>query len=178
MKEWIHKISVTLMLAVGELLLGLLLIISPAGLASFVIIALGILLMLLGGFHLYQYLRLSREEAARTWKLSAGAGIVTIGLAFIANQHWMVQVIGALTTLYGATVLATAFMKLQIAVDAFRSRRPYWYLMVISFVLTAIFAMLLFLNPFPESLVWIISGVALLVLAALDGAYFILGRRK
>ncbi len=143
-----------------------------------VIILLGILLLLLGGYHLYRYIRLSREDAAKTWKLATGAGLIVLGISAIANQHWLVQVLGAVTTLYGGMLLAAAFMKLQIAVDALRGSRPAWYLMAVSFLVTAILAALLFLNIFPEGAVWIATGIVLLVLAVIDSLYFVLGRKK
>ena len=178
MKEWIKKISVSLMLAVCELLLGILLLVNPMGLTSFVIIALGVLLLLLGVLHLFQYIRLPREEAAKTWNLATGAGLLAIGISIIANQPWMLEMVGTLTTLYGIILLAAAFMKLQIAVDALRINRPFWYLMAISFVLTAVLSTLLFIGIFAESAVWTVTGIALIVLAVLDAVYFILGRRK
>ena len=75
-------------------------------------------------------------------------------------------------------VLAAAFMKLQIAVDALRGKRPFWYLMAISFVVTAVLVTLLFIGVFAENAVWIVTGIALIVLAVLDAVYFILGRTK
>ena len=178
MKEWIKKISVSLMLAVCELLLGILLLINSVGLTSFVIVALGVLLLLLGALHLFQYIRLPREDAAETWKLASGVGLLAIGISIIANQPWMVEMMGTLTTLYGIIVLAAAFMKLQIAVDALRGKRPFWYLMAISFVVTAVLVTLLFIGVFAETVVWIVTGIALIVLAVLDAVYFILGRTK
>ena len=88
------------------------------------------------------------------------------------------NMLGTLTTLYGALSLAAAFMKLQIAVDALRSNRPFWYLMAISFAVSAVLATLLFVQAFGEGSVWIVAGIVLLLLAVLDGAYFILGRKK
>ena len=177
MKDWIKKISVTLALAILELLLGILLLCSPVGLSSIVIVAAGLLLILVGGYHLYGYIRLSREEAARTWKLASGAGILTLGITAIANQHWMVQILGTLTALYAILVLASAFMKLQMAVDAVRCSRKCWYLMAVSFLLSAALAVLLLLNPFAENVVWVFTGIALIVIAVLDGVYFALGRK-
>lgn len=177
MKDWMKKISVSVVLAVCELLLGLSMLIDPTGLASIVIIVTGVLLILLGGLHLYQYMRLPKEEAAQTWKLATGAGILAVGISFVTNQHWMVQMLGTLTTLYGILILTSAFMKLQIGVDALRGKHPFWYLMVISFVFSAVLATLLFFNPFRDS-VWIVSGIVLIALAVLDAAYFILGRKN
>ncbi len=177
MKDWIKKISVTLALAILELLLGILLLCNPVGLSSIVIVAAGLLLILVGACHLYGYIRLSREEAARTWKLASGAGILTIGITAIANQHWMVQILGTLTALYAILVLASACMKLQIAVDAVRCSRKCWYLMAVSFLLSTVLAVLLLLNPFAENVIWVFTGIALIVIAVLDGVYFVLGRK-
>lgn len=50
--------------------------------------------------------------------------------------------------------------------------------MAVSFLVTAVLATLLFLNIIPESAVWIVTGIVLLILAVLDGIYFVLGRKK
>ena len=176
MRDWIRKLSVSLMLAAGELLLGLLLLISPKELTSVVIIALGGFLVLLGGWHIYQYIRLQREEAAKTWKLATGAGLLVVGISAIINQSWLVTMLGTLTTLYGGVALVAAFMKLQIAVDALRSSRPCWYLMAVSCLLSAILSTMLFMNLLGETSVWVFTGVGLVVLAVLDAVYFFLGR--
>ena len=176
-KEWLNKISISLGLAVCELLLGITLLANPAGLASLVIIIAGILLIAAGVLSVFRYLRLSREEAAQTWHLAHGAGFLTAGLIAICNQHWMVQIMGTLTTLYALLVLVSSFMKLQIAVDAFRGSRPFRYLMAISTVCALIIAALLFFHPFTETATWIVAGIALILTAALDGAYFWMGRK-
>ena len=178
MKNWTRKISISLMLAVFELLLGILLLVNPVGLTSFVITALGVIVLLLGVLHLYRYIRLPREEAAKTWKLAIGTGLLAVGIFVMVNQPWMVEMLGTLTTLYGVITIAAAFMKLQISVDALRGKRPYWYLMAISFLMTAVLATLLFVGTFAESAVWIMTGIILILLAVLDVVYFILGRRK
>ena len=177
MKQWIRKISVTLALAVLELLLGILLLCNPVGLSSAVIIAAGLLLVLLGAYHLLQYTRLPREEAVKTWKLASGAGILTIGIVAVANQSWMVQIVGTLSALYSIMITASAFMKLQIAVDALRDGRKYWYLMGVSFLLTAVLSVLLLINPFAGNGIWIFAGIALILIAVLDGVYFVIGKK-
>ena len=178
MKDWLKKISVSLMMSAGELALGLLLLINPVGLTSVVIIAMGIILVLMGSYNLFRYIRLSKEEAAKTWFLATGACLLAIGVTAIANQYWLVTLLGTLTTLYSVMLLAIMFMKLQIAVDAARGQRPFWYLMGISVMVTAVLAVLLFMQAFAENAVWTATGIILLVLAVLDGVYFILGRVK
>ncbi|MBO4367894.1 MAG: DUF308 domain-containing protein [Clostridia bacterium] len=178
MKKWIRRISFSLMLSLSELLLGLLLLINPTGLTDFVIVLIGILMLAGGIYHLFRYIRLPREEAASTWKLSSGAALLAAGIYAVISRHSLEQILGTLTTLFGLVVMAAAFMKLQISVDAWRGKRPFWYLMVISFLLTDIQAMLLLINPYSESSVWIFNGIALILLSLLDCAYFILGKIK
>lgn len=178
MKVWLNKISISLGLAVCELLLGIALLANPAGLASLVIVIAGMLLIVAGVLNVFRYLRLSREEATQTWHLAHGAGFLAAGLIAICNQHWLVQVMGTLTTLYAIIVLVSAFMKLQIAVDAFRGNRPFWHLMAISTVCALVVTALMFFHPFPEQATWIVSGIVLIAFTILDGAYFWLGRRR
>ncbi|MBQ9009367.1 MAG: DUF308 domain-containing protein [Clostridia bacterium] len=178
MSEGLKKISVSVVLAVCELLLGITLLSNPAGLASAVIIVAGVILFIGGAWDLFQYIRLPREEAAKTWKLAEGAGLLAAGLIAICNQHWLVQILGTLTTLYAFVVLASTFMKLQMAVDALRGGRPFWYLMAISTAVALGLFAFLFFHPFQENILWPVSGVVLILLAVLDGVYFWKGRSE
>ena len=179
MKDTIKKISVSLALAVCELLLGILLLVNPVGLTSGVIIVLGIGLIAMGAMQIYRYIRLPLQDAVKTWKLAVGLGLATLGICGIANQHWLVTILGTLTTLYGLMLLVTAFMKLQMAVDALRLKRNMWYLMGVSFLLSAALATVLFIQPFPaEATLWIFTGIALIVIAVLDAVYFFMRRKK
>ncbi len=178
MKDKIKKISVSLFLAVGELVLGLLLLIDPVGLTSAVIIGAGVLLLLAGAYSLYLYIRLPREDAAKTWKLALAAGLLAFGLSAVINQKWLVQILGTLTTLYGVIIMVSAFMKLQMAVDAFRGKRPFWYLMALSFLASGVLCTLLFIRVMGENTVWIFNGIVLILLAVLEAAYYILGRKN
>lgn len=179
MKDLMKKMSVSLGLSICELLLGILLLVNPVGLTSGVIIVLGIALTALGGIQIYRYIRLPLQDAVKTWKLAIGLGLGAVGLSGIANQHWLVTILGTLTTLYGAMILVSAFMKLQMAIDALRMKRNVWYLMGISFVLSAALATILFIQPFAtEKTLWIFMGIALIVTAVLDCVYYFLGRKK
>ncbi len=178
MKDWLRKVSVSLALAVCELLLGIALLAYPAGLASLVIIIVGVLLSVMGVLNIFSYMKLPREEAMKTWKLSSGSGLLLVGLVAICNQHWLVQILGTLTTLYALVILFSVFMKLQIAVDAYRGNRPYWYLMVVSTLCGLAVSILLFFHPLAENALWILTGIVLIAMAVIDVVYFWMGRRK
>ena len=176
MTEGLKKISVSLLLAACELLLGITLLSNPAGLASMVISGCGVLLFADGVLNIIQYIRLPREEAATTWNLAKGTGMLIVGGIIIANQHWLVQIVSTLTTLYAFVILISTFMKLQMTVDAWRGQRPFWYLMGISMVCALALSAVLFFHPFPENILWPVSGVVLILLAVLDVVYFWKGK--
>ncbi len=176
MAEGLKKISMSLLLAACELLLGITLLSNPAGLASMVIIGCGVLLFADGVLNMIQYIRLPREEAAKTWNLAKGTGLLIVGGIIITNQHWLVQIVSTLTTLYAFVILISTFMKLQMTVDAWRGQRPFWYLMGISMVCALALAALLFFHPVAENILWPLSGVVLILLAVLDVVYFWKGK--
>ena len=178
MNGTVRKISFSPILALLELLLGAMLLIDAIGLSVAVIIAFGVSLVLAGLWRLLRYLRAGKEEAALSWDLASCAGLVFLGACAIVNQKWLMDAAGSLAVMYGVIVSVAAFMKLQIAVDALRSGRPFWYLMAAGFILTAAITALLFLRVFPESSVWIFSGIVLVALGVLDCVYFVLGRTK
>lgn len=177
MKEVIRKFSVVLLLAAGELLLGILLLVNPKGLTTAVIIGVGIVLIAVGIFKLFRYIRLPREEASRTWDLAEGAGLIALGIIAITHQPWLVQILDTLTALYGLLTLILAFMKLQITVDAIRASKYRWQIMACTFLAIAALAVLLLTNVLPENVVWIITGIVLIIAAFADTVYFILSRK-
>ncbi len=179
MKALMRKISYSLAIAVAELALGVLLLVSPGGFTAVLFTVVATVLIAAGVLSIVNYFRLPKEDSAKTWKLSAGAASICAGVLALTNSAWLVETFGVLTTVYGAIVLAFTFLKLQMAVDALRGGRRFWYLMAISVLLSVIMAALLILNPFGgESAVWLFMGVALIVTATLDGVYFLLGRQE
>ncbi len=178
MKEMLKKINVSLALALGQLALGLLLLINPAGVTSFVLIAVGILVIVLGGLHLFRYIRMPREEAAQTWKLASGVGLLALGIISIIYYSWVLDQLSKLTILYGGLTMASACMKLQLAVDELRAGDSNWRLMGISCLVSIVLGTVLFLQPFADTAIWIITGVMLVILAVVDGLHFVLGLKK
>ena len=178
MKESVRRISFSPILALLELLLGVLLLVDAIGLSVTVVIFFGAALVLAGIWRLLRYLRGTKEEAALTWDLATFGGLVFLGVCAIVNQKWLMDAAGSLAAMYGVLITIAAFMKLQIAVDALRFKRPFWHLMAVSFLLTGTVAALLYLRIFAEGIVWIFSGAALIALGLLDCVYFVLGKAK
>ena len=179
MRNLMKKISTTLLLAVCELALGILLLVSPEGFTMAVIVAVGILFVISGLLNMISYIRLPKEEAMMTWKFSAGAAGITLGVLAILHRDYLLQEIAKLTLIYGLILMLLAFLKLQITVDAIRARQRYWYLMAISFLMTTLFCRLLVMNTYSkEKTAWIVTGIILIVIAIFDSVYFIASHKK
>ena len=179
MRNALKKISATLLLSVGEVALGILLLVSPEGFTMAVVVAVGILFVVSGLLSIIGYLRLPKEEAMLTWKFSAGAAGITLGILAILYRDRIMQEFGMLTMVYGLVIMMLAFLKLQITVDALRARLHYWYLMLISFVLTTGVSLLLLKNIYAkEETAWLVTGIVLIVLAVFDAVYFIISHKE
>ena len=148
MRNVLKKISATLLLALAEVALGILLLVSPEGFTMAVIVAVGILFVISGLVSIVEYIRLPKEEAMQTWKFSAGAAGITLGVLAVVYRNQLLKEIAMLTIVYGLVVMMLAFLKMQITVDGIRLRQHYWYLMSISFLATTLFALMLLANMY------------------------------
>lgn len=167
-----------LLVCIGEVLIGALLLINPVGFTSAVLIALGVLLVLLGGARLVGYFRAAPELAARSGGLVTGLLFVLAGLFCIFRWDWFVLTFPILTVVYGVLTVVNGINKLQWAVDALRLGQQYWYIAMIGAAVTLVFGGLIVFNPFAATdVLWTFLAVSLLVEAVLDIAAFVLGRR-
>ena len=83
-----------------------------------------------------------------------------------------------LTVLYGILTLVSGVSKVQWAVDMLRAKQKYWFVEVISAVLTIICAILILTNPFTSTaFLWTFIGVSMIVEAVVDVIAFFLGRK-
>lgn len=69
--------------------------------------------------------------------------------------------------------------KVQWAIDMLRAKQKYWFVAIISAVLTLLFSALILANPFASTAVlWTFIAVTLIVEAVIDIVAFILGRKS
>lgn len=84
-----------------------------------------------------------------------------------------------LTVIYGVLTLLGGINKVQWAIDMLRAKQKYWFVAIISAVLTLVFSALILANPFASTAVlWTFIAVTLIVEAVIDIAAFILGRKS
>ena len=71
--------------------------------------------------------------------------------------------------LYGVATLVAAFGKLQWTADLLRLKYKYWFIALISAVLSLVLAILIISNPFSSTAVlWVFIGVSMIVEAVVD----------
>lgn len=167
-----------LIICIGEVVLGILLLLNPIGFASAVLMALGVLLAVMGLARLVSYWRTPPELAARGGGLVTGLIFLLAGLFCFFRWRWFVVTFPILTTVYGILTLLNGLNKLQGAVDLWRLKQRYWYVTMAAAGLTLLFGVLILADPFSTTvLLWRFIALAFLAEAVLDLVGLVLGRR-
>lgn len=164
-----------IILALCEVVIGIILLVNPVGFTTGIITFLGVLLLLLGIASIVQYFRTVPEAAALEQRLARGLLMSAIGLFCIFNSGWFIAAFPLLTAVYGIITLITGIVKVQWTVDMVRMKVKKWFLVGINAVLTIVCAGIILCNPFSSAAVlWVFVAVTLIVEAILDliGAIF------
>ena len=174
----INRSTGNLLTCIFEILVGILLLIDPVGFTSGIIVAFGIVLAVIGAISLFRYFREDAETASQESGLAKGIIFVIFGLFCAFKSEWFIVTFPLLTVLYGILTLVSGVSKAQWAVDMLRAKQKYWFVEVISAVLTIICAILILTNPFTSTaFLWTFIGVSMIVEAVVDVIAFFLGRK-
>ena len=158
-----------ILLCLGQLLIGILLLINPAGFTSGIIIAVGAVLLLAGIVSAIRYFRMPPVPAAAQKGLAKGICGIAAGLFCILQHKWFLTVFPLLTMLYGVGILATAVMRTQWTVDMLRLKKAQWKWNAVGAAASLVFALVILFNPFASvTFLWVFVGVSLMIDAVLD----------
>lgn len=171
---------VNIIMALGEMLVGILLLINPLDFTAGIITGIGILLIALGTVWLLNYFKEEPSEAVKGQKLTKGLCALTGGAFCIFQSEWFIVTFPLLTIVYGIGILLTGITKVQWAVDMLRMKIQLWYYGAISAAVTLVAAVVILMNPFTTTaILWTFIGVSLIVEAAVDLlAIFFAGRNR
>lgn len=168
----------SLLMSLIEIAIGVLLLIDPVGFTSVIFIVLGIVLAIMGIGQIIGYFRTDAEEAAIGGKLTKGILFAVLGAFCVFKSGWLIATFPAITILYGTLIFVTGVSKLQQAVDMVRVKQRYWFVALISALLTLLFAVFILVNPFASTAVlWTFIGIALIVEAVVDVVTFIFAKK-
>ncbi len=161
-----------------ELVVGILLTINPIGFTTGIITIAGIVLMLIGLINSVKYFKADVDEAATAQYLTKGLIIMAAGVFCAFKSQWFIVTFPVLTMIYGVVVLLTGIGKVQLTVDMLRRKNKKWFLALISTVLSIACAVVILNNPFSSTAVlWMFTGISLIVESILDIVMLIVGKR-
>lgn len=153
-----------IVLSIFELLVGILLLVSPVSFTSVIICTFGVALVVIGVISIIKYFTSNPEQAALQQNLFKGIVAVTGGVFCVLKTEWLISVFPLLTILYGTAILLAGISKIQWTVNMIRLKMNKWFLPAISAVVSIICAATIIGNPFTStSVLWIFTGVSLIV---------------
>lgn len=164
-----NEVINNVIMALCELGAGILLLINPIGFASWIFIALGVVLLVIGLMEIVAYFQTEPVRAFLRQKLAIGLAEAALGLFCIFRYNWFIVTFPLLTILYGVIILLMGFFKIQWTVDMIRMKQKKWYLAAISAVLSVVFAWVILSNPFVSTAtLWTFVAISLIVEAIID----------
>lgn len=163
-----EKVSV-IALSIIEILVGILLLTSPMGLTSWIIVIAGIILTATGILKIVGYFSVSAEEAILQKSLAFGILAVLLGLCCMFRSEWFIALFPLLTTLYGILILINGVIKVQWTADMIRIKKRRWGWMALSAAVTVMCAIIILWHPFVAiAALWMFIGITMIVEAVID----------
>lgn len=154
---------------IAELIIGILLLINPVSFTSGIIVLLGVCMLATGILFGYKYFRMSAEQAKKGNMLTFAILLVMLGVFCILRTDWFIATFPILTVLYGIIMLVAGISKIQTMVDMLRLHNNKWFWAGINAAVSIVCAVIILWSPFTSTAVlWMFSGVSLIVEAVLD----------
>lgn len=154
-----------LVLCLGELIIGILLLVKPVGFTSGIIIAIGVALMMRGVMDVVSYFKASPTEAAKQRGLAQGVICLLLGFVCSFMTKWLLAAFPFVGMIYGIMLVLLGIEKVQTAVDQKRLGAGKWYMPAIS----VFCGVIIMLNPFTTMVyMWMFTGISLIVEAIAD----------
>lgn len=169
-----------ILLALFEIVVGILLLVNPVGFTSGIIIALGIVLLITGLVSTIRYFITDAKKAAASQLLVKGILLIVVGAFCTLKSQWFLMTFPILTVVYGAAILFAGIYKIQWMADLLRAKNQKWFLALISAGISILCAVVVIANPFTSTAVlWMFTGISLIVEAVFDiVALFMSGMKK
>ena len=169
---------VNLILSIGELIIGIILLITPLWFTKTIIILVGLFLLILGISNIIDYFKTDITEAIQEKKLLTGLVILTVGIFSTFYAGWLINKIHVLTIIYGVIILFLALRKVEWTINSIRLKRKYCYIILINSIISLMFSIIILNNPFNASFLWKLTGVILILEAFFDFMTIILDIKK
>lgn len=176
MKSFLNRVGL-LIICLLEILVGVIIVFNPAHFAKAVLIVAGVGLIVYGVISIILYIRSEPLLAAAGFRLFKGLTALVAGLVCVLNTDGVYKLISGYFVLFGIMALLLGVYKIQTAADMFRLRLRYWYVALVSALLSLAFAAVIFVNPFKAAdTLWLFIGVCVIVEGISDLITFLVGK--
>lgn len=168
-----------IMMFLGELVVGILLLINPLGFTKTIIIGIGICFTVMGILQIIKYFQTHILDILREHSLSNGLILTVFGVFCVFWSDWFIATFPVLTVIYGVIILITGLKKVEWMVTALRLKRKYWYVTGINALLTIVFSVVVIGNPFSTiTILWQFTGIMLIIEAIFDIVSIVFGIKE
>ncbi len=175
--KFLKENSVNLLISLGELILGILLLVGPESFAVGITIAFGAVCLIFGIVQIIFYWIKPLDQAISQLYLMKGLISVSTGLFCIIFSDWFGHSFKILLLIYGVILLICGFYKVQWCFDLLRQKQTRWFLGAIIAATTILFALLIIANRFSSmKSSWTFSGIFLIIQAVMDLVALLLAR--
>lgn len=168
-----------ILMFLGELIVGILLLINPLGFTKTIIIGIGICFTVMGILQIIKYFQAHILDILHEHSLSNGLILTVFGVFCVFWSDWFITTFPVLTVIYGVIILITGLKKVEWMVTALRLKRKYWYVTGINALLTIIFSVVVIGNPFSTiTMLWQFTGIMLIIEAIFDVVSIVFGIKE
>ncbi len=173
MKKGSNKLA-SIILALIELAIGVLLLINHKKFVYSIILGAGIILVGISIICILKYFRTPALEASQGQLFLIGAVALIGGIICLWKTEVIFNKINWLILLCGIGILVLGIGKVQKTIDMLRLKMDRWLFQAISAGVSLIFGLIIIFNPFATVAVfWQFAGIALIIAAALDIVAFV-----
>lgn len=180
-RKWTDKLEgkwETILISLCEVVVGILLLVRPLKFTAGIIVAAGLFCIVLGLKYGWTYFRTDIIRASAERDLFRCLLLAGSGMFLVFGSGWLSATQTVLDIVYGVALMVLSAEKIQWSVNLLRWQKPYWYVTGINAVVTIVMSILMLLNPFPNQIIWIVIGLALVVEAILDIVAIIFADKK
>lgn len=170
--------TLNIILSLGELILGIILLIIPVWITKTIIILTGICLLIIGIINILDYLKTDINEAIQEKTLLTGLITLAIGVFCTLFANWFINTLNIITIIYGIIILFLALRKTEWAINSIRLKRKYCYIILTNAIISLMFSVIILTNPLKSSFIWKLTGIILVFESIFDMMTILLDIRK
>ena len=178
MKSLRNSIPVILLFAL-ELVIGILLLVSPMEFTTAVFIAFGVVLIAIGVIYLIRYFvnRKNGEEYSASMLILSVVSLL-VGCAGAFCSGLIIKMLSMVWVIYGIILLISGIYKARNYVEIRKNKQPGSFISLISIIVSMALGVVLILNPFAATqTMWRFAGIVLIIEGFIDYSLIMLAVR-